>query len=249
MPANETLSDYLKRRDGELSKLDVAIRARLERRERELNEVRKVGMSLGLYANALTSMAVATAAIKNSMAPNNENLRDFLTRRDRELTQQVSAIRGELAPVEAELAEIRRAKSIMSNNSPTEPSEAAEVATQIIMGGLDPKNTKLLFLDTGMLSDMFTAEGKTIKDLVVLALKNHFHQGAKPAELRDYIKNAYGRDVALTSISPQLSRLKEEGWVEQYTPASGKESLWKLTSLAAIDLLYDLPSTLGKPEP
>jgi len=56
------------------------------------------------------------------------------------------------------------------------------------------------------------------------ALRDHFQHGATPTELSDYMKSAYGKEVDRNSISPQLSRLKEEGMVEVLS--NGK---WELT--------------------
>lgn len=44
----------------------------------------------------------------------NETLAQFLDRRERELTAQVSALRGQLEPRESELAEIQKMKLLMA---------------------------------------------------------------------------------------------------------------------------------------
>jgi hypothetical protein len=54
-------------------------------------------------------------------------------------------------------------------------------------------------------------EGMTIKQLVVQALLDHFHAGTTAPLLRDFMRNAYGRDVETGSLRPQLHRLKGEG--------------------------------------
>jgi hypothetical protein len=68
----------------------------------------------------------------------------------------------------------------------------------------------------------------TIKQLVIRALTDHFHDGATPAELRAYILNAYGREITRGSMGPQIARLQEEGTIEQ-PPGLLNEGKWKLT--------------------
>src|SRR5260370_42160124 len=65
-------------------------------------------------------------------------------------------------------------------------------------------------------------DGLTIKQLILRALADHFHDGATPAELRAYILDAYGREISRGSMGPQIVRLFEEGLIEQ--PSDGK---WK----------------------
>ncbi|PCJ68820.1 MAG: hypothetical protein COA62_13390 [Rhodobiaceae bacterium] len=53
----------------------------------------------------------------------------------------------------------------------------------------------------------------TLKDLIKKALKEQFPEGATANELVDFFENAWDREVQRTSLSPQLSRLKDEGVV------------------------------------
>jgi hypothetical protein len=51
-----------------------------------------------------------------------------------------------------------------------------------------------------------------MKQLVRKALSEHFVNGATANELLAHFRDVYGRsDVVRTSLSPQLSRLKQEG--------------------------------------
>lgn len=60
------------------------------------------------------------------------------------------------------------------------------------------------------------ADKRTIKQLVMEALQGHFAGGATANELLDYFAREYGRDdIVRTSLSPQLSRLKEEGKIRR----------------------------------
>jgi hypothetical protein len=50
----------------------------------------------------------------------------------------------------------------------------------------------------------------SIKDLALRALRDRFIEGATAQELIDYFEAAYGRRIERSSLSPQLSRLKDE---------------------------------------
>ena len=54
----------------------------------------------------------------------------------------------------------------------------------------------------------------TYKQLVVKALAEHFENGATANELLDFFKREWGREVLRTSLSPQLSRLKNDNLIE-----------------------------------
>lgn len=62
----------------------------------------------------------------------------------------------------------------------------------------------------------------TLKQIAVQALRDHFPEGATANQLLDVLKAAYGREIERSSLSPQLSRLKEDGIIE----LDGK--LWRL---------------------
>lgn len=54
----------------------------------------------------------------------------------------------------------------------------------------------------------------TMKALVLEALEQHFPQGANVGDLLRCFSDIYKRsDIARTSLSPQLTRLKEEGQI------------------------------------
>ena len=50
----------------------------------------------------------------------------------------------------------------------------------------------------------------TIKQMVVQALFDHFPVGATAAQIREYIKDGYGRAVEPASLRPQMHRLKAD---------------------------------------
>lgn len=56
----------------------------------------------------------------------------------------------------------------------------------------------------------------SIRDLIMAALNTEkfLSDGAEAGELRDFIRETYGRDIIRTSFSPQLSRLKQDGAIK-----------------------------------
>lgn len=114
-----------------------------------------------------------------------ETLSSFLQRRERELTSQIAALKGQLAPREVELAQIQERAGYR------EPSESGSLAANI----------------TPMLEVPYAE--MTIKQLVVQALRDRYSQnGATAGEIRDFIEKGYGRVIAVNSLRPQLHRLR-----------------------------------------
>lgn len=165
----------------------------------------------------LVRRSTARAAFAGGHTDKDESLPDYLIRRELELVQQTAAIRGLLAPKEAELAAVRKVMDTLGLRHGTDHSDFMATAAAVAQ------------LPSGYLIDLSesddeTTVGFTIKQMILGALKDHFHDGATPTELRDYMRNVYGRDVDRNSISPQLARLREEGVVEQY----GLQGKWSL---------------------
>ncbi len=66
----------------------------------------------------------------------------------------------------------------------------------------------------------------TIKQLVLRAFRDKFlTTGATATEIRQFIQDAYARDINPQSLSPQLSRLKAEGFLTQDTDSE----VWRPT--------------------
>jgi hypothetical protein len=51
----------------------------------------------------------------------------------------------------------------------------------------------------------------TIKELVIQAILDHFPEGGRTANIREFIREGYGRDIEAASLRPQMHRLKAEG--------------------------------------
>jgi hypothetical protein len=133
-------------------------------------------------------------------------LREFLDRRERELTERATKLRDELLPCEAELAEIRQVKAALGHKL---GSSLAALFLQNATAKLDAKGAAKRTTAAG--PDPF--EQMTIKGLIVKALDEHFQAGATTQELLEFFRNAWGRDIDRASLSPQMSRLQEEGVV------------------------------------
>src|ERR1700683_2031813 len=129
---------------------------------------------------------------------------EFIYRRHWELSKEIAALRSALAPKEKELADVQTAM------------EKLGIAGTVRVDDLP---------ELGVTIEVVEAPA-TIKQMIVSELTHLFHNGASPAELRDYMSMTLGRDVDRNSISPQLARLREQGVVEQMTGAD--EGKWKL---------------------
>jgi hypothetical protein len=138
--------------------------------------------------------------------PNDKTTRDLINRRERELMQHALKLRDQLAPIEGELADIRRAKVALGMEVDRKPQ------------------TRL-----GMLNARLTFKGMAIK-----ALDEHFRgAGATTQELLDFFRDAWGVDVDRASLSAQLSRLNlDDGAIVR----SGKKWLLVREAISDDDL-------------
>lgn len=119
-------------------------------------------------------------------------LTEFLAQRETELLDQIEDVRRSLHPLENELAQVRRAKAIISMEAaPRAPVSAFEEFDEIQIAPY---------------AEM------TMKQLTIKALRDHFPRGATAQKLISFFSDAWGRaDVQRSSLSPQLTRLKQEG--------------------------------------
>jgi hypothetical protein len=226
-----------------------------------------------------------------------ETIREYLDRRERELIELSSTLHNQLQPLEAELAEVRRAKGALGISSATFTlARAAEVTTvataspvssdpnvaKVAVTGEVPPASSVLSPTTWQPQDNFAdavraslqrrfhaaalaatqkPEGYfvghsgvvasspylhlTMKELVTKALTEHFHDGATAKQLREFFRDAWGRNIERANLSPQLSRLKGDGTI-QLDDETGIWSLARveLTGRAHIDLGLSGPATV-----
>jgi hypothetical protein len=154
-----------------------------------------------------------------------ETTQQFLARRERELIAQISALRGQLAPKEAELAQIQRMKASLTLAGGNSAASAKALAN-VIGDSMDTNALNALaalgpppsVLSPSVLSQCHNPllqviapyPDKTIKELVVQALLDHFPDGGTAADIRNFIRDAYGRTIEPSSLRPQMHRLKTD---------------------------------------
>src|SRR5580700_2642005 len=116
-------------------------------------------------------------------------LRDYLEQRERELLEELGELRSKITPMEAELAEIRRAKvAIGMGNALTSPSffegigslgALADLNRDVVFGPPSVANSRTENAAIDRTTNLAKAlqssyEHLTMKQLVVKALEEHF---------------------------------------------------------------------------
>ncbi len=167
-------------------------------------------------------------------------LRDILAKTETELRNRIAATQNELDALQAQLAEVLIARDAIEKThkktlggTASSGSVAVTAPSPMLIG--DSAHAELVqarifpVIDTTGIAQAFEAfrnigkgisalqfNGLTIKDLIIKALAEHYKEkGASASELVSFLGGAYGREVEKSSLSPQLSRLKEEGRVIQ----------------------------------
>lgn len=124
------------------------------------------------------------------------NVREYLAERERQLEAEVSRLKATLGPIEAELADVKKARDALG----LPPSSQAAIVTEAFV--------KVALAAAGL------PQRPSMKEMTVAALRRHFSLGATAKELIRYFASAWGQTVERSSLSPQLSRLKAEGVVQ-----------------------------------
>jgi hypothetical protein len=141
------------------------------------------------------------------------NVRSLLDEHETSILERIESLRSELVPLERELFEVRLAKTALDRGAP--PQEQPQLALK----GPEP-GSAASHVDVWRQRIVWAAATApkspyarlTIKELVRKALSEQFPRGATANQLLELFANAWGRtDVARTSLSPQLSRLRQEG--------------------------------------
>jgi len=132
-----------------------------------------------------------------------ETVKELLDRLEQELSTKIVTLRREVAPLERELADVRRAKQAISKR------ESADADSTY------PYRIKVRETTLRRVKDVDAEyRKKTMKQLALEALQEHFLNGATANQLLEFFASAWGRnDIARESFSPQLSRLKVKGKV------------------------------------
>jgi hypothetical protein len=131
----------------------------------------------------------------------NETVREFIERRDKELRHQMAALDAQISARKTELEELAFVKAKLDEvEFERQEKEIFDYAMEDLP-------------NAAVTADLAT--GKTIKDLVVQALLDHFPNGGTLIDIRDFIQDAYGRDIMPSSLRPQMHRLKTDGILGQ----------------------------------
>jgi hypothetical protein len=137
------------------------------------------------------------------------NLREYLEKREPELLSELAALYAETKRKEAELAEVRRAKVSIGMLAPwhADPELTRFAAVEDLAQSLASPGVRLRSSPPSPYAHL------TMKQLVMRALGEHLRSGATRRELIDFFRDAWGREIEPASLSPQLSRLMNEGMI------------------------------------
>jgi hypothetical protein len=160
--------------------------------------------------------------------------RELIALRKRELDSQRTALRAQLARIDAEIAEIERAEqSLLAAEDQSAPLNLGVTFPAGSVPNIPQANSAASVLGSfGRLAEIGRStlsayENMTIKQLVMQALRDKHPKALDTSDLRTFIHEAYGRSIEPNSLRPQLSRLKAEYWIEQSPLGS-----WRLTKMA-----------------
>jgi hypothetical protein len=174
-----------------------------------------------------------------------EDLRTLLQRRERQTMNRLDFARITVERFEEELREIRTAMTALglpTNSDPTETrfsglsddrtvsisgASAATGAGAVVTQSTNPLGADYLmpaepagFLNPTFLNPLnpLAAQVLSIKEMVLSVLragKRFRLYGATASQIRDAIKDNFNRDIARESLSPTLSRMRDDGLIEQ----------------------------------
>jgi len=197
-----------------------------------------------------------------------ENVAYFLARREHELRSRLAALRGQMKPLETELAQVQQMRALLPEPDPKLLEDLAKLlASQTIAGQSEtlasqaevearPNVISRILADlpdpTSIdLPPLSPWTGRTIKDLVIQALIDAFPQGGNATQIRNFIQNGYHREVDAGSLRTQLHRMKAAGILgrddstDTWNFADSKRALYQMydhpTSRAGMSELQDEP--------
>lgn len=157
------------------------------------------------YQDNVALREVALSVIIGGMESDSLKL---MRAREAELSQEILRLQELLGPLQAEREQVRIAIRAM-------------LGEIIPKSGLAESNRSLAHYRRRAHPEV---QGLTLKQLVLKALREENLRGATANELLATFESLWGKEVARTSLSPQLSRLKSEGKIK----LSGK--VWHLAN-------------------
>lgn len=164
-----------------------------------------------------------------------QTVRDYLTLREAELLAQIVEIQSTIAPLERELVDVRKAKAAISG--------VAATPSIVESQGLAASNASVEYhrqIERDIASSPY--QRLSMKKLVIKALTEQFENGATANQLIEFFDKGWSRKVMRTSLSPQLSRLKDEGEIERHGQVWKRRQVDVNALFAGLD---DLPNENG----
>jgi hypothetical protein len=224
------LRDFLEQREKELMEQIAELHGKLAPLETDLALFREAKAVVNRPIKEFTAgqSACGDALVEYAEpSPASTALRQFLEGHEEDLTAQISEFRGNLTPLEAELAEVKRAKAAIGLNV-SQIASTVEGIAQVIAGVgrftmvlNEAQKRAAEILEAGQRNNTIDVTptspppspyaNLTMKQLVLKALTEHFHCGATTRELIEFFRDAWGRNIERTNLSPQISRLYQEG--------------------------------------
>jgi hypothetical protein len=212
------LREFLRQREKELADQMVELHRNLAQLETDLAIYQE---AKAVVNRPLKEFTAGESACGDALAeyrtpsPASTVLRHFLAQHEEDLTAQINEIRINLMPLEAEFAEVRGAKVAIGLTQAYsgfkrlaaalgEFQQRAQQANIITLPSEPAEQTNNELI---MLPAESPYSHLTMKQLVVKVLQEHFHNGATTRQMLDFFRHAWGRDIARTNLSPQLSRL------------------------------------------
>ena len=135
----------------------------------------------------------------------------MLDEHERDIIERLATLRAQITPLEQELHEVRMAKAALQREAANTREPQLALANPAHLKAGDGARSVLapVVLTTNFERSPYAH--LTIKQLVLKALHEHFPGGATANQMLDLFANVWGRgEIARTSLSPQLSRLKED---------------------------------------
>ena len=200
----ETLREFLERRERELGEEITALHGQLMPKEAELAEVRRAKGALGIPSIfQLSARGTAHSSGRGTLHA------------DAAVMPAVTVAPSDVTVVSPPppLTQTRVPNSASWQNNSDQA--AAEIT-------IERNRRNVAAVLAGMPPSPY--ENFTMKQLVVKALAEHFQNGATAKQLREFFRDAWGREIERANLSPQLSRLK---W-EKVIDLEEETGIWKL---------------------
>jgi hypothetical protein len=231
------LRDFLGQREKELTEQLAELHGKVAPLETDLALFQK---TKAVVNRPIKEFAVGKSACGDALAeyaeptPASTALRHFLVHQEEDLTAQINEIRSQLMPLEAELGEVRRAKAAIGAGAPRRLPNQGMVDALVGFGRMamaltDAQRRAREILQTEqakydipvMLPASSPYSTLTMKQLIAKVLHEHFRDGGTTRQMLDFFRDAWGRDIERTNLSPQISRLYQEGVIGRIRSTRG----------------------------